>query len=81
MPRPKGSRNKPAPAIDEQIESITAEVAALEAQLKDKKAELQRLNEAREAEKQKELLAAISASGKSIDEVIAMINGSNHGAE
>ena len=41
--------------------------------MKEKKAELKQLKAEKEEEDQKRLLAAVAASGKSIDEVIALI--------
>lgn len=41
--------------------------------MKEKKVELKQLKAEKEEEDQKRLLAAVAASGKSIDEVIALI--------
>ena len=90
MPRPKGSKNKKKAVVivenvDERIAAAEAEIASLTEQLKAKKAELKDLNKAKaEADKlaakqkaeaeQAKLLEAVAASGKSIDEIISLLN-------
>lgn len=72
--------------LNEQISAAEAEIASLTDQLKTKKAELKALTkeheaaekaaaEAKEAEQKAKLLEAVASSGKSIDEVIALIQG------
>ena len=75
------------PALEEAAEKMNAaekEIAGLEAQLKAKKAELKKLKKAMEnAEKaaavkkaeedKKAIWAAVEASGKSVEEIIGMI--------
>lgn len=96
MPRPKGSKNRKTSAVntpeiivsidslDEQIKATEAEIEGITASLKDKKAELKKLNKAKEkAEKQAaeqraeadktRILDAVAASGKSIDEILEML--------
>ena len=86
MPRPKGSRNKSSlPAnIDEQIATVNAEIENLTASLKQKKAELKKLMKdkaeadriaaAKKAEEDKaKILAAVEASGKTVDEILEML--------
>ena len=73
MPRPKGSKKKLVLSVDERITAVTAEIESLQEQVKEKKAELKQLKAEKEEEDQKRLLAAVAASGKSIDEVIALI--------
>ncbi|MDO4326900.1 MAG: hypothetical protein Q4E24_12835 [bacterium] len=73
MPRTKGSKNKVVLSVDERIAAVTAEIESLQEQVKEKKAELKQLKAEKEEEDQKRLLAAVAASGKSIDEVIALI--------
>ena len=75
MPRPKGSRNKPALTIDEQITQTTAKVEALKAELEAAEAELKTLTALRDEEQVKELMSAIASSGKSVADVIAMLKG------
>ena len=73
MPRPKGSRNKPALTIDEQITQATAKVEALKAELEAAEAEMKKLTTLRDEEQIKELMSAIASSGKSVSDVIAML--------
>ena len=75
MPRPKGSKNKPVLTIDERIAQVTAEIESLQEQIKEKKAELKQLNDEKAEEDQKRLMAAVLASGKTVDEIIEMISG------
>ena len=85
MPRPKGSRNKKAieqvesiETIDERIAAAEAAIASLSEEFKAKKAELKRYRKKREriaAEKKAEedkaaILAAVEASGKSMEEIL-----------
>ena len=73
MPRTKGSKNKAVLSVDERIAAVTAEIESLQEQVREKKAELKQLKAEKEEEDRKRLLAAVAASGKSIDEVIALI--------
>ena len=90
MPRPKGSKNKKKAVVivenvDERIAAAEAEIASLTEQLKAKKAELKDLNKAKaeadrlaaqqkaEAEQAKRL-EGVAARGKSIDEIISLLN-------
>lgn len=93
MPRPKGSKNKKSLVvidtvenIDEKIVTVEAAIASLTEELKAKKAELKDLMKAKAraekltAEKKAEedkakLLEAIASSGKSVDEIISLITG------
>jgi len=70
--------------VNERIEAVSAEIESLKEQLKAKKAELKDLNKAKEeadklaAEKKAEedksaILAAVAASGKSVDEILDML--------
>lgn len=74
MPRTKGSRNKAPKTIEERIAATEAKIAELQEQLKAAKAELQSLMDMRNEEQLKTLADAIAASGKSISDVIAMVN-------
>ena len=59
----------------EKIEAVKADIESLSTQLKEKKAELKKL-EAEQAEEDKaKLMEAFAASGKSVDEVIAWLKG------
>lgn len=86
MPRPKGSRNKVSlPSnIDEQIATVNAEIENLTASLKQKKAALKnlmkdkfeadRIAAEKKAEEDKaKILAAVEASGKTVDEILEML--------
>ena len=87
MPRPKGSKNKKtllAENADEKIAAVQAEVGKLAAELKAKKAELRLLEKAKAKAEQEaarhriaedcdRLLEAVAASGKPVDEVLAML--------
>ena len=72
--------------IDEKIATAESAIAALTEELKAKKAELKELTKAKvEAEKlaaekkaeedKAKLMEAIAASGKSVDEIISLLNG------
>lgn len=74
MARPKGSKNrKETVNVDERIAQIDAEIEALQAQIKTKKAERTKLKAVKSAEDQKKLVAAVQKSGMSIDEIIELI--------
>ena len=87
MPRPKGSRNKKTLLIenvDERISAVEGEIARLTAEMKAKKTELRALAKAkltadkaaaaRKAEEDKKaILAAAEASGKTVEEILALL--------
>ena len=87
MPRPKGSRNKKTMLIenvDERISAVEREIARLTAEMKAKKTELRALTRAklnadkaaaaRKAEEDKQaILAAAEASGKTVEEIVALL--------
>ena len=75
MPRPKGSKNKPALTIDEQITQAEARVEELKAALAAAEEELKALETLRDEAAMKELMSAIASSGKSVSDVIAMLKG------
>ena len=90
MARPKGSKNRKntALSIDEQIQQAEARVEAAKqrveaakAELKDAEADLKSLNVLRDEEQLKALMTAIAASGKSVDDVIALVNGNGAAGE
>ena len=62
--------------IDERIAQVTAEIESLQEQIKEKKAGLKQLNDEKAEEDQKQLMAAVLASSKTVDEIIEMISGS-----
>ncbi len=76
MPRTKGSKNKSTLTVDERIVQVTAEIEALQEQIKEKKALLKRLNGEKSEEDKKRLMAAVLASDKTVDEIIGMISKS-----
>ena len=76
MPRTKGSKNKSTLTVDKRIAQVTAEIEALQGQVKEKKALLKKLNDEKAEEDQKRLMAAVLASEKTVDEIIDMINES-----
>ncbi|HIQ92539.1 MAG TPA: hypothetical protein IAB24_04765 [Candidatus Copromonas avistercoris] len=78
MPRTKGSKNKTALPVEERISAVVAEIEAMEEQLKQKKAALKQLKAEKEEENQKKILAAVAASGKSAEEVIALLEMSGN---
>lgn len=72
MPRRKGSKNL---TIEEKIAAAEQRISELKEQLNEAETELEGLKSLRDEEKVKELVEAIGASGKSIDDVIAMVKG------
>lgn len=79
MPRRKGSKNL---TIEEKIAAAEQRIAELKEQLSAAETELEGLKSLHDEEKINELVEAIGASGKSIDDVIAMVKGSiESGAE
>ena len=77
MARTKGSKNKVSGmTVDERIAAVNAELESLQEQVKEKKAKLKQLMAEKDEADQKRILAAVAASGKSADEVIAMLNES-----
>jgi len=72
MPRRKGSKNM---TIEEKIAAAEQRISELKEQLSAAETELEGLKSLRDEEKVKELVEAIGASGKSIDDVIAMVKG------
>ncbi len=86
MPRPKGSKNKTTDldSINQTIVSLEAEISEMTEQLKAKKASLKELGKQklaaeaaekarRAAEDKAQILAAIEASGKSLEEILDLL--------
>ena len=69
---PRGRKKKPE-SLDAQMQQIQQEIEELSTKLKAKKKELAALEDARKLEEQKKLLDAVAASGKSVDEIIGML--------
>lgn len=78
---PRGRKRAVIENVDEKIEQVTAEIEELKEQLKEKKTELKSLSKAKveadriAAEKKAEedkaaILAAVVASGKSVEEIL-----------
>ena len=78
---PRGRKKVVPQSVDERIAVVTAEIESLKEQIKDKKNELKELQSQKEAEDQKKLLEAFASSGKSVDEVLAMLGSSDQAAE
>ena len=76
MARRKGSKNKPVVVqIEEKIAAVIAQIGEKEKDLKELKKELKALQKEKiEADKQK-IMEAIEASGKSTEEILAMLTG------
>ncbi|MDY2948290.1 MAG: hypothetical protein SOS94_00045, partial [Lachnospiraceae bacterium] len=69
---PRGRKKKPE-SVEEQMQLVQAEIEELSAKLKAKKKEMAVLEKAKKAEEQQKLLDAVAASGKSVDEIIGML--------
>lgn len=69
---PRGRKKKPE-SVEEQMQLVQAEIEELSAKLKAKKKEIAVLEKAKKAEEQQKLLDAVAASGKSVDEIIGML--------
>ena len=69
---PRGRKKKPE-SVEEQMQLVQAEIDELSATLKAKKKEMAVLEKAKKAEEQQKLLDAVAASGKSVDEIIGML--------
>lgn len=69
---PRGRKKKPE-SVEEQMQLVQAEIEELSAKLKAKKKEMAVLEKAKKAEEQQKLLDAVTASGKSVDEIIGML--------
>lgn len=65
---------KPALTLDEQLEKITKEIENMEASLKELKSTKKDLEEQIRMNRLAELDDLITASGKSIDEIIELLN-------
>ncbi len=69
---PRGRKKKPE-SVEEQMQLVQADIEELSAKLKAKKKEMAVLEKAKKAEEQQKLLDAVAASGKSVDEIIGML--------
>ena len=68
----RGRKKKPE-SVEEQMQLVQTEIDELSAKLKAKKKEMAVLEKAKKAEEQQKLLDAVAASGKSVDEIIGML--------
>lgn len=69
---PRGRKKKPE-SVEEQMALVQADIEDLSTRLKAKKKELAALESTKKLEEQKKLLDAVAASGKSVDEIIGML--------
>ena len=68
----RGRKKKPE-SVEEQMVLVQADIDDLSAKLKAKKKELAALESAKKLEEQQKLLDAVAASGKSVEEIIGML--------
>ena len=61
-------------SIEEQIEKKEAEITSLNEQLKNAKNDLKKLKDDKQLADTQRLLSAIEASGKSVDDILNMLN-------
>lgn len=71
MPRGK---KKDTRTLQEKLSDLTAEITKQEAALKDLKQQKKDLENAIEDEKREEVFRKIEASGKTIDDILALLN-------
>ena len=69
---PRGRKKKPE-SVEEQMVLVQADIDDLSAKLKAKKKELAAMESAKKLEEQQKLLDAVAASGKSVEEIIGML--------
>ena len=79
MPRTKGSKNRSKMTLEEQIAAAEERVVQAQAELAAAEEELKNLSALRDEEQVKALMDAIAASGRTIPEVIALIQGEEPG--
>ena len=75
MARTKGSKNKATIKIEEKIAAVMGQIAEKENELKALKADLKALQKEKTAADKKKIMEAIEASGKSTEEILAMLAG------
>ena len=73
MTRTKGSKNKATIKIEEKIAAVMGQIAEKENELKALKADLKALQKEKAAADKKKILDAVEASGKSTEEILALI--------
>lgn len=70
---PRGKKKLPELSIAEKIDAVKSEIDKLGEELKAKKAELKKLEKDLAEEKKAQLLNAVEASGKTIDDVLEFL--------
>lgn len=75
MARTKGAKNKATLKLEEKISAIMEKIAEKENELKELKADLKALQKEKVAADKQKILDAIEASGKSTEEILAMLAG------
>ena len=75
MARTKGSKNKATIKIEEKIAAVMGQIAEKENELKVLRADLKALQKEKAAADKKKILDAVEASGKSTEEILAMLAG------
>ena len=73
MARTKGAKNKPTLSVNERLRKANAELTELQEAVKAKKAEIKELKREEKSEAQQVIMKAIEESGKTAEEVLAMI--------
>ena len=69
----KPRKAKPKPSYSEQKDALILEINRLNDQIREKRKSLKQIQKAEEDYKKDQLMAAIAASGKSIDEMLTML--------
>lgn len=71
---PRGRKPKVILSLPEQIEKTKEEIKDIELKLKNKKADLKKLESQISEEQTKQLLDALSSSGKSLEDVLSFLS-------
>ena len=75
MARTKGSKNKATLKVEEKIAAVMEQIAEKEQELKALKADLKAFQKQKVEEDKQKIMDAIEASGKSTEEILAMLAG------
>lgn len=73
MARTKGSKNKATLKVEEKIAAVMEQIAEKEQELKALKADLKAFQKQKVEEDKQKILEAIEASGKTTEEILAML--------
>ena len=73
MARTKGSKNKATLKVEEKIAAVMEQIAEKEQELKALKADLKAFQKQKVEEDKPKILEAIEASGKTTEEILAML--------